>query len=63
MDKQPMNTLPMNARFRGFDGRRYVVTTPASQHPDGSVTVIDIDGGGGGFFEASRAGLEVEVLP
>lgn len=64
MTYQPMKDLPRNARFYGVTSERieYVVTCPASEHPDGWVEVIRVRGGGSGFFSAGQVEHEVEVI-
>ncbi len=54
MVKQPMQSLPRNARFIGPDGQVHIVFTPAAEHPDGWV-VTDR-----GFFDYKHP-VEVEV--
>lgn len=73
MTRQPMNTLPAGTRFVGLDGRtEYVVTTPASAHPEGwvrvrAVSVTDTVVPGcdprDDFFSTGQAATDVEVLP
>jgi hypothetical protein len=54
MPKQPMNSLPRNARFIGLDRREHIVFTPASE--TGGWVVCDT-----GTFEPGQAVKTVEV--
>lgn len=60
-DYLPMNELPRNTRFR-HNNTVYVVLVPASEHPDGWVEIVNVDGGGGGFFSKGTVERDVEVL-
>lgn len=60
MNVEPMQDLPRNARFI-HNGREYVITTPASEHPNGWVDVINVHGGDGGFFNFGCP-VDVEVV-